>query len=193
MKVKFAIAALGATVLGAGSAQAGLVEEARLGVTAHNICVIDCKNADIEEGPNVSAELVFASPDFLSWAFSPRPYLNTSINTSGATSFVSGGLQWEFNFTDRLSFAPGLGYTVHNGETNNPYANGTPEAAEFAAEHVLLGSEDLFRTSFALHYQMTERVGVEALYEHYSHGQILGDGRNQGMDNLGLRFSYTFD
>ncbi len=31
------------------------------------------------------------------------------------------------------------------------------------------------------------------MYEHLSHGQILGDGRNQGLDNIGLRVSYSFD
>ena len=31
------------------------------------------------------------------------------------------------------------------------------------------------------------------MYEHLSHGQVLGNGRNQGIDNIGLRVSYTFD
>jgi lipid A 3-O-deacylase len=30
------------------------------------------------------------------------------------------------------------------------------------------------------------------IYEHLSHGQILGNGRNQGLDTLGLRVAYRF-
>lgn len=192
MKMKTIFFAMGAMMMSAGTATAGLVEEARIGVMQHNICITDCKNADKEDGPNINAELVFASPDFLSWAFSPRPYVMASINTAGNTSFGGAGLQWAFNITDRLSFEPGLGYVLHNGETSNPFANGTPEAAVFAEENLLLGSDDLFRTSLAMHWQFSEKWGAEVLYEHLSHGQILGDGRNQGVDNIGLRLSYTF-
>ena len=42
-----------------------------------------------------------------------------------------------------LGFEPGFGYVVHDGDINNPFANGTPESAAFAEENVLLGSEDL--------------------------------------------------
>lgn len=193
MKIKTTLLALGAMMLGSGMASAGLVEEARIGVMDHNICIANCKNADKEDGPNVNAELVFASPDFLDWALSPRPYAMVSINTAGNTNFGGVGLQWDFNVTDKFSIEPGLGYVLHDGEVNNPYANGTPEAAAFAEENLLLGSEDLFRTSLAFTWQFSEKWGAQFLYEHLSHGQIIGSGRNQGVDNIGLRLSYTFE
>ena len=185
---------LGAAALfSMGTAQAGVVDELRLGVTQHNICVIDCKNADKEDGPNISAEAVFDTPDFLSWAFDPRPYLNASINTAGNTSFYGGGLQWSFGLGDNFAIEPGLGYFLHDGETSNPFANGTPESAAFAEENVLLGSEDLFRTSLALSWYISDAWGAQIMYEHYSHGQILGNGRNQGLDNIGVRLMWKFD
>jgi hypothetical protein len=33
---------------------------------------------------------------------------------------------------------------------------------------------------------------VQAVFEHLSHGQILGSGRNQGLDMAGVRVVYRF-
>lgn len=192
MKISQTLLMAGAVLALSGTANAGLVEEVRIGVLQHNICVLDCDNADKEDGPDISAEVVFASPDFLSWAFSPRPYLGTTYNTAGDTSFYGGGLQWSFNLTDTVSFQPGLGYFMHDGYNENPFVQGSPESTAFGMDHVFMGSDDLFRTSLGLNWQFSEDWGAELIYEHFSHGQILGDGRNQGMDNLGVRLSYTF-
>jgi lipid A 3-O-deacylase len=63
---------------------------------------------------------------------------------------------------------------------------------DFSANHVLLGSEDLFRTSLALTWKFSDTWGVQGIYEHLSHGQILGKGRNQGLDEIGVRAVWTF-
>ena len=130
MKTMFFAAA---ALLAAGSATAQ-VDEVRVGVMQHNICVLDCDNADKEDGPNVQAEVVFTSPQFLNWAFSPRPYLMASANTAGKTSFAGGGLQWDFKLIDRVSFEPGLGYVFHDGTNENPFPQGDPQGAAFAEE-----------------------------------------------------------
>ena len=36
------------------------------------------------------------------------------------------------------------------------------------------------------------RWSAEAYVVHYSHGQILGSGRNQGTDQGGIRIGYSF-
>lgn len=185
------IAAFGAVMALAPQANAG-VDEIHVGVMAHNICVTDCKNADKEDGPSIELQVNFDSPGFLSWAFKPEPYLVLSANTAGATSFAGFGLEWRWEFADGWALEPGVGYIVHDGETNNPYANGTPEAAAFADDHVLLGSEDLFRTSLGLTKELAGPWEAQLFFSHLSHGQILGDGRNQGMDQLGVRFGYSF-
>ncbi|MAP96299.1 MAG: hypothetical protein CMK07_15245 [Ponticaulis sp.] len=193
MKLRNSLLAGVIALAGIGTANAGVVEEVRAGVTAHNICVANCKNADKEDGPNVAGEIMFKSPDFLSWAFSPNPYVMASVNTAGETSFGGFGLEWQYEFGDGWAIEPGLGYVIHNGEVNNPYPNGTPEAAAFFEEHVLFGSEDLFRTSLSLSKYFSDDWGVQLMFEHLSHGQILGEGRNQGIDNLGVRVMYRFD
>src|SRR5262249_197136 len=145
------IAAFGAMMIAAPAAHAG-INEVHFGVVQHNVCVTDCKNSDKEDGPNVDFQVSFDSPGFLHAIGSPQPYAMASINTAGAPSVGGVGLEWRWQFAHHWAFEPGFGYVIHNGETNNPYANGTPQAAEFAEKHVLLGSRDLFRTSFGLTY-----------------------------------------
>jgi lipid A 3-O-deacylase len=171
------------------AANAGPVQELRVGLMAHNTPLLESKNANKEASPNIAGEIVFASPQILSWAFAPRPYLSASVNSGGDTSFVAAGLEWQARFGDVWSVQPGLGYALHNGETNNPFPNGDPRGTAFNRDKVLLGSEDLFRVSLALTRELGPKWSAGLLWEHYSHGQILGENRNQGMDEVGLRFS----
>jgi lipid A 3-O-deacylase len=185
------IAAFGAALAMAPAAHAG-VDEVHVGVMAHNVCVINCDNADKEDGPNVEFQVSFDSPSFLSWAWSPQPYVMASVNTAGATSFAAVGLEWRWDFAENWALEPGLGIAYHDGETNNIYANGTPEAEEFNNENVLLGNEVLFRTSLGLTRDFEGPWEMQLFYEHLSHGQILASGRNQGLDEAGIRFGYQF-
>lgn len=187
-----ATALLIASAAGAGSAAASDGLEGRFGVTAHNIQVIDGKNAGKEDGPNVSIEAVFASPEWLDWAASPRPYVTASMNAAGDTSFGGVGLEWQVPIGGGWSLDPGFGYVIHDGEVKNPFPNGDPRATRYSNENVLLGSRDLFRTSLGLSAPLSDTLGVQVIYEHLSHGQILGNGRNQGLDNLGVRITYRF-
>lgn len=188
MKAMTFALALGAAMAPA-AASAGPVEELRVGLMAHNTPLLESKNANKEASPNVAGEVVFASPQFLSWAFAPRPYLSASLNTGGDTNFVAAGLEWQAQLGGMWMVQPGLGYAVHDGATNNPFPNGDPRATVFNSENVLLGSEDLFRVSLAFSREMGPRWSAGLLWEHYSHGQILGENRNQGIDEVGLRLS----
>jgi lipid A 3-O-deacylase len=181
-------AASGALLTPAASAQ---IESIRLGVMEHNICVTDCKNADKETGVNINGEIRFASPGFLEFIWSPRPYVMASVNTDGNTSFGGFGLQYDFPLGEAWRFEGGLGYVIHDGTANNPFPSGTQQAVDYSATHVLLGSEDLFRTSLGLTWKFSDAWGVQVLYEHLSHGQILGTGRNQGLDEIGVRAVWT--
>jgi lipid A 3-O-deacylase len=186
---------LAGLAIGAGMAvasPAAAMEEAKIGLLAHNICITNCKNADKEDGPMVDLQINFHSPGFLRVVGSPRPYLAVSPNVSGDTSFAAAGIEWRWEFVDGWTLNPGLGYAVHDGEVKNKFANGTPQSTQFAAENVLYGSRDLFRTSLGLGKELGENWGVEGFYVHYSHGQILGSGRNQGTDQAGVRVGYRY-
>lgn len=192
MRQAAGLAILGAAVMAAGPANAG-ISEAYVGVFQHNACVFDCKNANKEGEPNIEFEVNFDSPGFLSWAWSPKPMLMASVNTQGDTSYAGFGLDWSFNITDNWSIDPSFGYVVHDGELENPYPPGSPEGNQFAEENVFLGSRDLFRTGLGITYHFSSPWMVQGYYEHLSHGQVLGTGRNQGLDEFGIRVGYSFD
>jgi lipid A 3-O-deacylase len=101
-------------------------------------------------------------------------------------------LEWRWNFADKWALEPGFGIAYHDGATNNLYDNGTPEAEEYNNENVLLGNEVLFRTSIGLTRDFEGPWEMQLFYEHLSHGQILATGRNQGLDEAGIRFGYQF-
>ncbi len=192
MKSRTSIFLLALAASTALPASAQLIEEVRVGVLQHNICVSDCKNADKEDGPNIEGELVFASPGIFEFILQPRPYAVASINVAGNTSYIGGGLMWNWNFTEGWSLEPSLGYILHDGELESPFPQGDPRGGEFAKTHVLLGSEDLFRSALSLNKDFGENWGVQVHFEHLSHGQIIGNGRNQGLDSAGLRVYYRF-
>ncbi len=190
---RYLLASITAAASFAGSASADLVSEIRLGVMQENVCVLDCDNANKEPGQSINGDILFNSPDFLSFIWSPKPYLMGSGNLQGETSFGGVGLHWSFPITKTWQFEPSFGYVIHDGELASPYPDGDPRSLAFTEEHVLLGPRDLFRTTFGLHHDINETGGVEVMYEHLSHGQVLGNGRNQGLDNVGVRFSYSFE
>ncbi|MBL8550365.1 MAG: acyloxyacyl hydrolase [Hyphomonadaceae bacterium] len=190
-RIAAGVAALGA-VLAASPAEAG-VAKVNFGALAHNIQVIDPKNAHKEKGPDVELQIDFDSPSFLpAWTGEPTPYVMASVNTRGRTSFAGFGLAWSFDLPGDWSFDPSVGYVVHSGDLENPYFAGDPRYDAYYEDHLLLGSRDLFRTTFGLTHHFNESWSTEFIYSHLSHGQILGSGRNQGLDSLGMRVGYRF-
>lgn len=168
------------------------IDEIRFGAV-HNLRLDHDEVVDGKEGDNVEIELVSSSPDLLNFIGSPRPYAVASISTGDGVSFAGAGLIWRWEFADGWAFEPGFGYIVHDGEIDNIYPPGTADAAAFEEENQLLGSEDLFRTTLALEREFSPRFAGQFYYEHMSHGQILDEGRNQGLDYVGVRLLYRFD
>jgi len=184
------IASLAFAALPAATASAQLVEELRAGVFQPNVCVRACDNAGKENGPTVSGEVVFASPAVLAFAGKPRPYVTGSLNLGGDTSFGGAGLVWNWEFADGWAFEPGFGYVLHDGELTFPFPQGDPRNDVVSESKLFFGSRDLFRTSLALNRDLSDKWGAQMMFEHLSHGQILGSGRNQGTDNIGVRVYY---
>ncbi|WP_138513815.1 acyloxyacyl hydrolase [Maricaulis alexandrii] len=162
--------------------------EFRLGATAHDL------SDHVEDGPNITADILFPSPDFLAIIWSPRPYVYGSFNTNGLTNFGAAGLAWNWEFAEgwNLEIREGLSYNdgVVDIDPNSP--PGDPTRIRLATTRALMGNEILFHTALGLDYDLTETWSVGAYYEHISHGQILASGRNQALDNVGIRFGYRF-
>jgi lipid A 3-O-deacylase len=194
MKLKLFASALLLAVAGLAAPAHAKIDEIRLGAV-NNIRddhgdIVDGK----QEGTNVEIEVVSSSPDFLNLIGSPRPYFFGSVATEdGGVNFGGVGLLWRWEFADGWAFEPGFGYVIHDGAIDNPHPDGTAQAAAYEEEHQLTGSQDLFRSSFALEREFGERFAAQLYWQHMSHGQILDSGRNQGLDYVGLRVLYRFD
>lgn len=195
---------LSALLSGALQAQAetkfsDIVAEARLGVLAFNPDIgINPENNGEEDGASLQAEILFQTPRFLKWKyfFSPEPYIVGALNTAGDTNFGGVGLSWDFQLGRRglWEFESSFGYIIHDGEIDIPFPDAPGNLANqaFDDENILFGSRDLFRSTFGINRHLDEHWGVSFYYEHLSHGQILGSGRNQGADSLGGRIYYRF-
>jgi lipid A 3-O-deacylase len=177
-----------------GGAAHAKVESATLGLLVHSVPVSDIKNSDKESGVDLQAQVNFTAPGFFKYALSPQPYLIATLNTNGDTSYGGFGFQWDFGFADKWHFNPAVGYVIHNGDTNEPASlgKGTPAYQAYLDEHLLLGSPDLFRLALAVSREIGPHTEAEFSFEHLSHGYIIGDGRNQGLDNAGLRLIYKY-
>ncbi|NDC57896.1 MAG: hypothetical protein EBZ50_03510 [Alphaproteobacteria bacterium] len=170
--------------------QAHAVETVHVGVLKHNVGVLNAKTEGREGGVNVEVQADFASPGFLGWAGAPKPYVIASLNTAGDTSFAGVGLQWRIPVGAKWSLDPGFGYVIHSGEVDNPFANGDPRATRFSSENLLFGSRDLFRSTLGVTRELAGPWSGQVFYNHLSHGQVLGKGRNQGVDQVGVRLAY---
>jgi len=193
MKMKLFGSTLLLAVAGLVAPASAKIDEIRVGY-ATNYQLDHGDIVDGKEGDNVEFELVSSSPDLLNIIGSPRPYLLASVSTrDNGVNFGGVGLLWRWEFADGWAFEPGFGYIIHDGELDNPFPDNTPQSDDFSRQHQLLGSRDLFRTTFALEREFGERVAAQIYWEHMSHGQILDEGRNQGLDYVGMRLTYRFD
>lgn len=194
--MKKMLAFLAAPIAAAGigdEAQAGLFDEARLGVAVHNV---DLNGGDptVEDGADISVEALFTSPKPLRVIFSPRPYVLGSFNTAGDTDFWSAGLNWRQDFLrDQLFVDASFGLARHNGVIDLP-PEGDPDRERIEADNILFGSRYLFRGALGLGVKLSSAWRAQVFYEHLSNGEILNGSsdRNQGLDNFGVKIGYSF-
>jgi lipid A 3-O-deacylase len=135
------------------------------------------------------------------WLAKPSVHLMISGNSAVSTDFVALGLNWRLpiGFGGRLYLRPGFGIAYTNGEANvgNAFTPGLTPAEHERRLHISqtridFGSHDQFEPEAAIGYQFSPRWALEASYVHLSNGQIFHHGKNQGLDDAGLRVAYTF-
>ena len=174
------------------TAFAGGLEEVRLNVLVHDVNLTGNGAGGKENGADIQGELVFSSPAFLSWAGKPRPYLHGSLNTAGETNFGGAGLAWQQDFSSVFYGEFDFGLEIHDGVVNLPKDPADPRRIRLDSTRVILGSRVLFRPTFVLGVHLNDSWDAAFVFEHMSHGQILASGRNEGLDNLGIRLAYKF-
>ncbi len=199
--VSMAIAA--ATLAVAAPASAG---DLLLGVYAHDVTVlgeaVGLGAAGKEDGQNIHlgwrTDRLDGAPG---WMGGPRAHIFVSGNTAGDTSYISAGLNWHIPLTDDGAFyvQPGFGLAVHDGYDIFPdYAEPgiTPEEFDrrvaLRSERIEFGSQVLFSPELAVGWQFTDSTAIELSYVHLSNGQIFHQGKNEGLDEVGIRLVHRF-
>lgn len=136
------------------------------------------------------------------WLGKPSIHLLGSVNSEVRTDFVAVGVNYPLHiFPDKRFFIrPGIGIAYTNGEADvgNAFEPGL-SASEKArriqlnATRIDFGSHAVFEPEFALGYHFTPKLSAEISYVHLSNGQILHQGKNQGLDDVGARLTYRFN
>jgi lipid A 3-O-deacylase len=205
MKLRGVAAALAAVAALSVFAQPGRAAagEATFGVYAHDVTfigdLVGLGAAGREDGADFQLGYRTGRIAGLRAIFSPQAYTFVSINSENTSNFVSAGLSWRWRLADRLYFRNGMGLAYTDGKTGHPPANVpglTPEErarrTELYYTRIDFGSKVLFSPEFALGYDVSDRLAIEASYVHLSHGQIFHSGKNQGLDDAGVRFIWKF-
>ena len=93
----------------------------------------------------------------------------------------------------------GIGLAVHDGYDVFPdYAEPSITPEEFdrrvalRSERIEFGSQVLFEPEIAIGYRLTDSTAVELSYVHLSNGQIFAQGKNEGLDEVGIRLVHRF-
>ena len=113
----------------------------------------------------------------------PRLQVGAMVNTDGKTSYASVGLLWTYNFTNRFFSELSFGAAVQDG-----YLDTAPPGRQAIGCRVEYNPG----LSFGLH--VTPQWSVMASFDHVSNGEptLSSCGRNQGLNELGLRAGYAF-
>ncbi len=130
-----------------------------------------------EPGADINLELLFHSPDFLRFLWSPRPHVGVAINTGGDTSQIYAGLTWEWDFWRNMFVSLALGGAIHDGELD-VRSNDKKE----------LGCRVLFRQAVELGFRFRQRHSLSLYLDHLSNAGICD--QNEGLELLGIRYGY---
>ena len=146
-----------------------------------------------KERGSVDMQLLYRTPP-MAFALKPRLTARLQVNTAGGTNFASLGAEWRQHVLHgRVYGQIGIGLAIHDGYrfTPDPRAPGltlaeTLRRIEIDATRTSFGSRVLFNPNLSLGLRLSERVAVEAAFEHFSHATLFS-AQNPGINNLGLR------
>ena len=132
-----------------------------------------------EDGLDVNVEALFKSPAYLEEIGSPKPHVGITINNGADTNQLYGGLTWNWGFDGGYFIDFSLGAAIHDGETETD-----------RIDKKSLGCSLLFRESIGLGYVVKAPHSLMLHFDHISNAKLCN--RNEGLENLGLRYGYSF-
>jgi hypothetical protein len=190
------IAALG--IVGAAPAGEARAAEVFAGVYAHDVTFIGdavgLGAAGREDGADFHVGFRTGRIEGLKLIWRPQVHAFVSINSENTSNFAAVGFDWRVGLGGPFYLRPGIGLAYTDGKTGLPPANVPGLTPEELARRTRLyytridfGSHVLFEPELALGVDLNERLALEASYTHLSNGQIFHQGKNQGLDDAGVR------
>ena len=160
-----------------------ILDEFKLGFLAHDVGI---GGHHKEDGYDLNGEILFASPTFFKYIWSPRPMFGVDGNLNGKTSFYYAGLAWDWVFwrpgwgrNDGFFIDPAVGGSVNDGKISTTDPN-----------RKSMGSHVLFREGLDLGYRFNSMVSLSSFIDHSSNAGIAN--RNEGITNFGMRVGFKF-
>jgi hypothetical protein len=173
-----------------------------LGAYAHDVTyigkVVGSGAAGREGGADIELGVRSDRIEALSVIGAPQAHAFVSINTDNTSNFVAAGLSWPIPLGETFYFRPGLGLAYTDGKAGLPPVNApglTP--AEIQRRLALyntridFGSHMLFEPELNIGAHVTDRLSVELSWVHISNGEVFHHGKNQGLDDTGVRLVYA--
>lgn len=154
----------------------GLISEIRIGGALHDTGPFSTNE---EDGFDGTIEILFGSPDFLSFLWSPRPHIGGQIHSEDQTHQAYAGLTWEWTFWDGFFFDFSFGGAYHTGDTDGD-----------SVDRKDLGCPFLFREAIDLGYRFADRHGISVYFSHISNANLCDE--NEGLESVGARYGYRF-
>lgn len=153
------------------------LSEIRLGILAHDVPIWSLSRK--EDGVDFNAELIFKWPNYSVLSGLVRSNLGASLNNQGDTSKIYAGFLWEYKWLSGIFLDLGLGLAAHNGKLDTS-----------DNDKKSLGSRVLFRIPAEAGLLFAKHHGLSILFDHVSNAYLADP--NEGLDTIGLRYSYRF-
>jgi hypothetical protein len=170
-----AAATLALALAAAAPARAG---DVLFGVLAHN-ADLGITVKPVEGGADVQVGYRTLQIPWLHWG-DFRAHVIGEANTAGGVDFAAAGLSIRAHLGRDFYIAPGIGGAVQDGDAHQ---------YQVRPDRLSLGSRVLFEPELTAGWHVTDRLSVEAIYDHLSHGQLAG-AQNPGVDNVGVRLAW---
>lgn len=154
----------------------GDVDELRIGIMDHDT---DLFSSTVEKGADLNLEMLLKSPDWLKWAFSPRPNMGLMLNSENGTNLLYLGSAWKIPF--------GAGFF---GEGNLAIAFNDSEKNQGRTDKRNIGCSVGFYESVSVGYQFWGHHQIMGLIDHASNGGFCPP--NSGLTAIGARYGYNF-
>ena len=153
------------------------LSDIRVGILAHDVPI--WSRSREEGGVDFNTELIFIWPNYSLAGGIVRSNLGISLNNQGDTSKIYSGFLWEYIWQSGLFLNLGVGLAVHDGEleTNDD-------------DKKELGSRVLFRIPIEIGLLFAEHHGLSIMFDHVSNAYLADP--NEGLDTIGIRYTYRF-